>query len=90
MDYRKLDSSLAMAVDAENRAPQARDMLVLVRLTEPPQPSQLELLQSRGVDSAAAPGRTVVTGTLSREDVETLSAQPWVLSLSLSATRNPT
>ncbi|MCX4670619.1 hypothetical protein OG453_28670 [Streptomyces sp. NBC_01381] len=90
MDYRKLDSSLAMAIDAEGRVPQARDMLVLVRLTEPPSPPQLEHLQSRGVDSAAAPGRAVMTGTLSREDVETLSEQPWVLSLTLSATRNPT
>ncbi|MFG2298299.1 hypothetical protein [Streptomyces sp. NPDC048603] len=90
MDYRKLDTLLAMAVDAEGRAPQARDMLVLVRLTEPPSPAQLAHLQSRGVDGAAAPERTVMTGTLSREDVEALSEQQWVLSLALSATRNPT
>ncbi|WP_369779986.1 hypothetical protein [Streptomyces sp. R33] len=90
MDYRKLDASLAMAVDAQDRAPQDRDMLVLVRLTQPPSSAQLEQLSSRGVDSPAVPGRTVLTGMLSREDVETLCDQPWVLSLALSATRSPT
>ncbi|MET9512389.1 hypothetical protein ABZX62_28785 [Streptomyces flavidovirens] len=89
MDYQKLDTSLALAVDAEGRAPDARDLSVLVRLVAPPSDVQLEQLQGAGVDSAAA-GRTVVTGTLSRRDVETLSGQPWVLSLTLSAQRRPT
>ncbi|MGW6982165.1 hypothetical protein ACWGE1_22465 [Streptomyces sp. NPDC054932] len=89
MDYRKLDASLAMAIDAPGRSPQARDLLVLVRLTEPPSPDRLEQLGNRGVDSAVG-GGTVLTGTLSREDVEALSDQPWVHSLTLSATRSPT
>ncbi|MGX1885124.1 hypothetical protein [Streptomyces sp. NPDC055287] len=88
MDYRKLDTSLALAVDAEGRAPESRDLSVLVRLTAPPSDVQLAQLHGAGVRSAV-PGRTVVTGTLSRRDVETLSGQPWVLSLTLSARRRP-
>ncbi|MGW7054540.1 hypothetical protein [Streptomyces sp. NPDC054888] len=88
MDYRKLDPSLAVAVDAEGRAPDVRDLSVLVRLEAPPSDSQLAQLRSAGVEGAGA-GRTVLTGTLSRRDVETLSGRPWVLSLFLSASRRP-
>ncbi|GAA3368220.1 hypothetical protein GCM10020367_05690 [Streptomyces sannanensis] len=88
MDYRKLDASLAAAIDAKESAPDARELSVLVRLAEPPSAAQLEQLRGSGVDGAA-PGRTVQTGTLSRRDVEALSAQTWVLSLTLSAARRP-
>ncbi|UQX04398.1 hypothetical protein [Streptomyces sp. RerS4] len=92
MDYQKVDPALGIAMDAEGRDPSARDLTVLVRLTEPPSPDQLEQLRRAGVESASGPdvARTVLTGTLSREDVETLADQPWVRSLSLSATRRPT
>ncbi|MEW1638112.1 hypothetical protein AB0469_29125 [Streptomyces sp. NPDC093801] len=88
MDYRKLDAALGRALGAGDVDPAARDLLVLVRLTEPPSEGQLEQLRRAGVN-AAGTGRTVLTGTLSRQDVETLSDQPWVLSLSLSGSRRP-
>ncbi|MFJ8162323.1 hypothetical protein ACIRBY_15520 [Streptomyces sp. NPDC096136] len=88
MDYRKLDAALGRAVGAGDADPAARDLLVLVRLTEPPSQAQLEQLRRAGVNGTAG-GRTVLTGTLSRRDVETLSEQPWVRSLSLSGSRRP-
>ncbi|MER5728381.1 hypothetical protein ABT084_08505 [Streptomyces sp. NPDC002138] len=88
MDYRKLDAALGRAVGAGGGHPGTRDLLVLVRLTEPPSDEQLEQLRQAGVNGTDT-RRTVLTGTLSRQDVETLSEQPWVLSLSLSGSRRP-
>lgn len=88
MDYRKLDAALGRAVGAGDGDPATRNLLVLVRLTEPPSEGQLEQLRQAGVNGTGS-GRTVLTGTLSRQDVETLSEQPWVLSLSLSGSRHP-
>lgn len=88
MDYGKLDASLAMAVEAEGRDPQARELPVSVRLTGPLSDAQHEQLHGFGIDGDNA-GRTVVTGTLSRRDVETLADQPWVLSVTLSTERRP-
>ncbi|MFF1341627.1 hypothetical protein ACFVYT_27535 [Streptomyces sp. NPDC058290] len=88
VDYRKLDAALRRAVGAGDGDRAARDLLVLVRLTQPPSEEQLEQLLLAGVNGTGT-GRTVLTGTLSRQDVETLSEQPWVLSLSLSGSRRP-
>ncbi|MEU8779144.1 hypothetical protein [Streptomyces sp. NPDC048606] len=92
MDYGKLDAALSLAVDAEGRDPAARDLSVLVRLTQRPSPEQWQRLRGAGVEGAdgEGPDRTVLTGTLSRRDVESLSAEPWVHSLSLSGSRRPT
>ncbi len=88
MDYGKLDAALAMAVDAEGRDPGARDLVVFVRLTGPPSDEQRTRLRALGVDGTDA-ARTVLTATLSRQEVETLTDQPWVQSLTLSAQRRP-
>ncbi|MEW2373706.1 hypothetical protein AB0940_30705 [Streptomyces sp. NPDC006656] len=88
MDYRKLDAALGRAVGAAEGDPGVRDLLVLIRLTEPPSPAQLDELRRAGVGGTDT-GRTILTGTLSRQDVETLSEQPWVRSLSLSGSRRP-
>ncbi|MEU7553683.1 hypothetical protein AB0B01_15260 [Streptomyces sp. NPDC044571] len=88
MDYGKLDASLAMAVDAEGRDAQVRELPVSVRLTGPLSEAQREQLRGCGVDGDDA-GRTILTATLSRRDVEILADQPWVLFLTLSAQRRP-
>ncbi|MER6218746.1 hypothetical protein ABT213_32530 [Streptomyces sp. NPDC001674] len=55
MDYRKLDAALGRAVGAAEGDPGARDLLVLIRLTEPQSPAQLDELRRAGVD-APIPG----------------------------------
>ncbi|MFF8279611.1 hypothetical protein ACF05T_26410 [Streptomyces lateritius] len=89
MDYGKLDAPLAAEVDAPGLEPTERRLLVILRLAHPPNAAEQEVLRGAGVDDAGA-GRTIVTGSLSRQQVETLSGQPWVLSLALSSKRRPT
>ncbi|WP_327280406.1 MULTISPECIES: hypothetical protein [unclassified Streptomyces] len=88
MDYGKLDASLAMAVDAEGRDPDTRELDVSVRLAGPLSDAQRQQLRAFGIGGEDA-GRTVLTGTVSRQDVESLAGQPWVVSLTLSAQRRP-
>lgn len=88
VDYGKLDASLAAEVDAPDREPTARSLLVILRLAHPPSGAEREVLRGAGVNDDGA-GRTIVTASLSRQQVETLSAQPWVLSLALSTKRRP-
>ncbi|MFP1628035.1 hypothetical protein ACLB9X_23345 [Streptomyces sp. 5K101] len=88
MDYGKLDVSLAAAMDAPGGDPDARNLLVTVRLHRVPTAAQREVLRDAGVE-VPAPDRTVATGTVSRHGVEHLSREPWVRSLTLSATRRP-
>ncbi|MER7951338.1 hypothetical protein ABTY59_28475 [Streptomyces sp. NPDC096079] len=88
MDYAKLDPSLSAAVDAPDGDPEVRNLLVTVLLEQAPTAAQREALRGAGVD-VAAPGRTVLSGTLSRRGVEDLSHRPWVRSLALSASRRP-
>lgn len=89
VDYGKLNVSLAAAVDAPGGDPDSRELLVTIHLAQVPTEEQREVLRGAGVDSSAAE-RTVMTGTLSRRDVEKLSHQPWVHSLTLSSTRHTT
>ncbi|MEV6318462.1 hypothetical protein [Streptomyces sp. NPDC051776] len=89
MDYTKLDASLALAVDDASGDPDVRRLAVIVRLAAPASGPQAERLRSAGIDTREAGERTVLTGVLSVSDVESLSGQPWVVSLSLSARRHP-
>lgn len=88
MDYGKLDASLAAQVDAQELVPTEQGLLVILRLAHPPDAAEQEVLRGAGVDDTGA-GRTIVTASLSRQQVETLSQQPWVLSLALSSKRRP-
>ncbi|MFJ8040508.1 hypothetical protein ACIRBX_08395 [Kitasatospora sp. NPDC096147] len=87
MDYRKLDAALARTVDSVGD-PKARNIAVVIRLVEAASEQQQVLLRAAGVVRSAA-GRRVLTANMSREDVEALSALPWVRALSLSESRQP-
>lgn len=89
MDYGKLDASLAAEVAAPDLEPTERGLLVTLRLAHPPSAAEQQILRDAGVNDDGA-GRTIVTASLSRQQVETLSGQPWVLSLALSQKRRPT
>lgn len=88
MDYAKLDPSLSAAVDTGDGGPEDRNLLVTVLLERAPTEAQREVLRGAGVDVGAA-DRSVLSGTLSRRGVERLSHEPWVRSLTLSASRRP-
>ncbi|MGW7439881.1 hypothetical protein [Streptomyces sp. NPDC054849] len=91
MDYGKLDASLAAEVDTPGLEPTDRGLLVILRLAHPPNGAEQEILRGAGVDvDDAGAGRTIATASLSRQQVETLSGQPWVVSLALSSKRRPT
>ncbi|MGW6704506.1 hypothetical protein ACWGDE_06405, partial [Streptomyces sp. NPDC054956] len=80
---------LAAEVDAPGLEPTERGLLVILRLSHPPDAAEQEALRDAGVNDTGT-GRTIVTATLSRQQVETLSQQPWVVSLALSTKRRPT
>ncbi|GGX74368.1 hypothetical protein [Streptomyces hiroshimensis] len=88
MDYGKLDAPLAVRLAATADDDEARDFPVVIRLTAPPSAEQLATLKAAGV-SRVPEGRRTMSADLSRRDLERLSAEPWVLALSLSVQRRP-
>lgn len=88
MDYGKLDARLASAVEEAARAPESRSLVVILRLTGTPSDQEVARLREAGVEASSS-AATVVTGVLSRRDVDELSEEPFVMSLSLSGRRRP-
>lgn len=88
MDYGKLDARLASAVEEAARAPESRSLVVILRLTGTPSDREVARLREAGVEAPPS-AATVLTGVLSPRDVDELSEEPFVMSLSLSGRRRP-
>lgn len=82
MNYQKLDTALAMAMN-EVQNPEERNMSVFIH-TQPTTDSagSTELLRNLGV--GVTEGKDVFTATLSPNAISQLSEQPWVQYLKLS------
>jgi hypothetical protein len=87
MNYQKLDTALAMALN-EVQNPEERSLGVFIHTEPVPDPAAASFLESLGVGGVTA-GRDVFTATLSANAISQLSEQPWVQYLKLSQTMRP-
>jgi hypothetical protein len=82
MNYQKLDSALAMAMnDAQDQEEQS--LVVFIHTEIVSDPAATAVLENYGV-SGVTVGKDVFTTTLSPNAVSQLSEQPWVKYLKLS------
>jgi hypothetical protein len=82
MNYRKMDAALITAVDeAEDR--EACSLEVFVHLDHIPDEEEKRILSGLGIRPEAA-GRTIITASLSADDVAELTDQPWIRQIRLS------
>jgi hypothetical protein len=83
MDYDKIDGALALALERADDPNEAFSVFVHAR--QPGAAVPPELADKFGTDTVGA----IHTATLTREDINRLSEQPWVDSLQLSSQRRP-
>ncbi len=81
MNYKKLDTALAMALN-EVENPEERSLVVFIHTEPVPDATAAAFLESLGVNVTR--GRDVFTATLSANAVSQLSEQPWVQYIRLS------
>ncbi len=82
MNYSKTGAALASAL-ARVTDPSARTFSVFIRTNREPASEEMALLEDAGINDIA-PGPQVLTATLSAQEIEQISEQPWVRSLELS------
>ena len=82
MDYRKLDTALAAALD-EVQDPEERSLSVFIHTAHAPGHAELTYLEDLGVRGVTQ-RQQVFTATLSPRAVEELSDQPWLRYMRLS------
>ena len=82
MDYQKVDTGLAGALD-EAGDPDAESLTVFIHTARVPDEQAIRVLKGYGVSGATGNGQ-IFTATLSPRDVAKLSEQPWVQSIKLS------
>jgi len=82
MDYQKIDTALAAALD-DVQDPEERALTVFIHTAHAPSTAEAAILKRLGVrgDTGA---RQVFTATLSPHAIAELSDQPWVRYLQLS------
>ncbi|MGH3089517.1 MAG: hypothetical protein ACRDSJ_19690 [Rubrobacteraceae bacterium] len=81
MNYAKTGAALASALSRVTE-PSERALPVFIRADREPTPDEATVLEE--IVGGVAEGRRVFTATLSAQEVERLSEQPWVRSLELS------
>ena len=82
MDYRKLDATLAVALnDVEDTEEQ--NLVVFIHTQPDLHPDAIALLEDIGVHGVI-PGKNVFTATLSANAISQLSEQSWVKYVKLS------
>ena len=82
MDYRKVDTGLAGALD-ETGDEDATSLTVFIHTASVPDEEAIGILKGFGVSGATGDGQ-IFTATLSPRAVAQLSDQPWVKSITLS------
>lgn len=82
MNYQKLDTALAMALN-EVQDPEERSLSVFIHTKPVADGGETAFLRNLGV-SGVTDGKDVFTATLSPEAISQLSEQPWVQYLKLS------
>lgn len=82
MNYQKLDTSLAMALN-DVQDPEAPSFVVFIHTEPAPDGNATAILNNLGVNDATS-GKDVFTATLSANAISQLSEQPWVQYLRLS------
>lgn len=87
MNYQKLDTGLAMALNGVQN-PEKRNLVIFIHTKPAPDAAAAAFLESLGVSSVRS-GRKVFTATLSANAVSQLSDQPWVQYLKLSQKLRP-
>ncbi len=85
MDYQKLDSSLAAALEEEGGTESTR-FPVFLRLNSA-SPESIDMLQRYRIDASAGPG--IVPAELAPGEIAELSDQPWVSSIRLARSSRP-
>jgi hypothetical protein len=86
VDYQKIDPALAFALrDAPD--PESKAFVVFISTEQPPNQAEKALLDHYGARGGA--GARIFTATLSAQDVDSLSEQPWVRSVKLSSKLRP-
>jgi len=78
MDYRKVDASLAQAIEHPTRS--AGRLPVFLRTRAPLPEDAVKELQQLGVPKPG-PGEAILTAELSLSAVAALSDRPWVISI---------
>ncbi len=81
MNYQKLDTALAMALN-EVENPGEPSLVVFIHTEPVPDTKAAAFLEGLGINVTR--GRDVFTGTLSANAVSQLSEQPWVQYIRLS------
>ncbi|AFZ17002.1 hypothetical protein [Allocoleopsis franciscana] len=81
MNYKKLDTALAMALN-EVQDSEEQSLVVFIHTEPTPDAKATALLESLGVN--VTKGQDVFTATLSANAVSQLSEQPWVKYMRLS------
>jgi hypothetical protein len=82
MNYRKLDTRLAAALD-EMKNPEEPALAVFIHMAQAPDSSAATFLKDIGVKLTSS-RQQIVTARVSPRDVEELSKQPWVRQVKLS------
>jgi hypothetical protein len=82
MNYRKLDASLAMALN-EVQNPNEQSLVVFIHTQPNLEPDAITVLSNIGV-RGVTPGKTVFTATLSPNAISQLSEESWVKYVKLS------
>jgi hypothetical protein len=101
MNYQKLDASMLLLLNnaepdegSDDPGPRSvadpteRCLPVFVQLAETLQPEALETLKAMGIGDVSDRRRTY-TATLSRQDLEQLSEQPWVRGIKAAQQLKP-
>lgn len=82
MDYKKLDASLAMAIDEVDSSSEPT-LLVFIHTNQQLDARAVAFLESLGIKDVTN-DKDIFTATVSPNTVSELSHQPWVKSIKLS------
>ena len=85
MDYRKLDAALASAFEVTGAA--TTRFPVFVRINPAFKEAAEPVLRHFGID--AGQGSSILTADLSRDQIDQLADQGWVISIRLGRTARP-
>jgi hypothetical protein len=87
VDYGKVTAGLRRALESPLYGGE-EPLAIFIELADPPSEEQIALLREAGVTSSVE-GLDIITAELTREGIEFLSEQPWVMAMTLSGTLRP-
>jgi hypothetical protein len=83
VDYGTVNLGLRRALESPPKGGDDATLPIFIELADPPTEDQIAVLHEAGVTSSVE-GLDIITAELTREGIELLSEQPWVMALTLS------